>query len=46
MAAARNQFAIKKPVITITQPAMNPKTMMRFSPFLSRPVKLSKDQGN
>src|SRR6201985_3236161 len=38
-----SRFALRKPDITITHPAINPKTMMRLRPFLSGPMKLSKD---
>src|SRR4029077_11621259 len=38
-----SRFAFRKPDITITHPAINPKTMMRLRPFLSGPMKLSKD---
>src|ERR1700733_11528004 len=38
-----SRLAFRKPDITITHPAINPKTMMRLRPFLSGPMKLSKD---
>src|ERR1700733_7734188 len=38
-----SRLALRNPDITITQPAINPKTMMRLSPFLRGPMKLSKD---
>jgi|SRR5580700_4228486 hypothetical protein len=38
-----SRFALRKPDITITHPAINPKTIMRLRPFLSGPTKLSKE---
>src|SRR5580693_10559390 len=38
-----SRLAFRKPDITITHPAINPKTMLRLRPFLSGPMKLSKD---
>src|SRR5690349_4248225 len=36
-------LAFRKPDITMTHPAINPKIMIRLSPFFSGPTKLSKD---
>src|SRR5580698_4161528 len=38
-----SRLAFRKPDITITHPAINPKTMIRLRPFLSGPMKLSRE---